>query len=146
MVPYRFDAVSLVPKAFEALNGLGVIGRAFSKKIAELHIHNPRDFALDRYHKVDDEPYGGGAGMLLKPEPVFAAFESIPLSARSRVVMLTPQGKSLSQNDFRRWAQENDQLILPRLYTDIYTFYQRKRETCFEEVPMKYMILLLRGI
>ena len=66
MGPYRLDVVSLAPQTFEPLLGLGVIGRAFKAGIAELHVHNPRDFALDRYRKVDDIPYGGGAGMVLK--------------------------------------------------------------------------------
>ena len=63
----RFDAVSLVPDAFTPLLGLGVIGRAFAAGIAEVHTHNPRDHATDRYRKVDDVPYGGGSGMVLKP-------------------------------------------------------------------------------
>ena len=82
MTPYRLDVVSLAPQAFASLLELGVIGRAFSAGIAELHLHNPRDFATDRYRKVDDEPYGGGAGMVLKPEPVFAAVESVPRTTR----------------------------------------------------------------
>ena len=77
MLPFRFDVVSLLPQAFGALDDLGVIGRAFSSNLAELKIYNPRDFTLDRYRKVDDEPYGGGVGMVLKPELFFEAFESI---------------------------------------------------------------------
>ena len=96
-IPFRFDVVILAPKVFDSLYELGVVGRAFSSKIAELQIHNPRDFTNDRYRKVDDEPYGGGAGMVLKPEPIFKAFESIPLYARRRVLMMTPQGKQLEQ-------------------------------------------------
>ena len=84
MTPYRLDVVSLAPQAFAPLLELGVIGRAFAAGIAAMHLHNPRDFATDRYRKVDDEPYGGGAGMVLKPEPVFAAMESIPRGSRSR--------------------------------------------------------------
>ena len=88
MAPYRLDVVSLAPQAFAPLLELGVIGRAFNAGIAELHLHNPRDFATDRHRKVDDEPYGGGAGMVLKPEPVFAAMEAIPRSSRSRVLLM----------------------------------------------------------
>ncbi|MFN9646644.1 MAG: tRNA (guanosine(37)-N1)-methyltransferase TrmD, partial [bacterium] len=58
----RIDVISLLPEAFTPLLQLGVIGRAFSRGVAELHIHNPRDYSQDRYRKVDDEPYGGGAG------------------------------------------------------------------------------------
>ena len=64
MAPYRLDVVSLAPQAFAPLPDLGVIGRAFGAGIAELHLHNPRDFATDRYRKADDVPYGGGAGMV----------------------------------------------------------------------------------
>ena len=67
MAPYRLDVVSLAPQAFAPLLELGVIGRAFNAGIAELHLHNPRDFATDRHRKVDDEPYGGGAGMCSSP-------------------------------------------------------------------------------
>ena len=101
MDAFRFDVVSLAPKAFGALSELGVISRAFSANIAQLQIHNPHDFTTDRYRKVDDEPYGGGAGMVIKPEPVFAAFESIPLCSRKRVLMMTPQGKPLIQKDLQ---------------------------------------------
>lgn len=97
MAPYRLDVVSLAPQAFAPLLELGVIGRAFNAGIAELHLHNPRDFATDRHRKVDDEPYGGGAGMVLKPEPVFAAMEAIPRSPRSRVLLMSPQGRPCSR-------------------------------------------------
>ena len=107
----RLDVVSLAPEAFAPLQGLGVIGRAFAAGRAELHVHNPRDFATDRYRKVDDEPYGGGAGMVLKPEPVYAAVEAIPVLPRRRVLLMSPQGKPLQQADLRRWASEYDQLL-----------------------------------
>ena len=77
MSKYRFDIVSISPEAFSGMSQLGVVGRALKSGVAELHIKNPRDFTKDTYHKVDDEPYGGGAGMVLKPEPFFNAFDSI---------------------------------------------------------------------
>ncbi len=103
----RLDVVSLAPESFAPLTSLGVIGRAFNAGIAELHTHNPRDHASDRYRKVDDQPYGGGAGMVLKPEPVFAAFESIPVLERRRVLLLSPQGQPLRQADLQRWASRS---------------------------------------
>ena len=91
MAPYRLDVVSLAPQAFAPLPELGVIGRAFGNQIAELHLHNPRDFTTDRHRKVDDVPYGGGAGMVLKPEPVFAAVEGdSPLRALPGAVDVAP--------------------------------------------------------
>ena len=138
-IPFRFDVVSLAPKAFDSLYELGVVGRAFSSKIAELQIHNPRDFTNDRYRKVDDEPYGGGAGMVLKPEPIFKAFESIPLYARRRVLMMTPQGKQLEQNDLQRWSKENDQLII--LCGHYEGFDERVRTLADEEISVGDFVL-----
>ena len=112
MAPYRLDILSLFPKSFQFLDSLGVIGRSLDRGIAEIHIHNPRDFTQDRYHKVDDQPYGGGAGMVLKPEPVFSAFKTIPKHKNKRVLLLTPQGRKLHQKDMGRWSENYTQLIL----------------------------------
>ena len=139
MAPYRLDVVSLAPQAFAPLLELGVIGRAFGSGIAELHLHNPRDFATDRYRKVDDEPYGGGAGMVLKPEPVFAAVESITRSPRSRVLLMSPQGRPLQQADLQRWAQEHDQLVL--LCGHYEGFDERIRSLADEEVSAGDFVL-----
>lgn len=139
MAPYRLDVVSLVPQAFTALSELGVIGRAFSSGIAALYTHNPRNYTTDRYHKVDDQPYGGGAGMVLKPEPVFAAFEAIPVQPRRRVLLLTPQGKPLGQKDFHRWAVDHDQLVL--LCGHYEGFDERIRSLADEEVSVGDFVL-----
>ena len=139
MSSLRLDVVSLVPEVFDSLRGLGVIGRAFTAGIAELHTHNPRDYATDRYRKVDDEPYGGGAGMVLKPEPVFAAFEAIPLQPSRRVLLMTPQGKPLQQADLRRWASDYEQLVL--LCGHYEGFDERIRSLADEEVSLGDFVL-----
>ena len=139
MAPYRLDVISLAPQAFAALGELGVIGRAFAAGRAELHLHNPRDHATDRYRKVDDEPYGGGAGMVLKPEPVFAAFESIPVFSRRRVLLMTPQGRPLAQADMQRWADDHDQLVL--LCGHYEGFDERIRSLADEEVSLGDFVL-----
>ena len=139
MSPYRLDVVSLAPQAFAALLELGVIGRAFATGIAALHLHNPRDFATDRYRKVDDEPYGGGAGMVLKPDPVFAAVESIPRSPGSRVLLMSPQGQPLQQRDCQRWARDHDQLLL--LCGHYEGFDERIRSLADEEVSIGDFVL-----
>ena len=139
MSPYRLDVVSLAPQAFSTLLELGVIGRAFAAGIAALHLHNPRDFATDRYRKVDDEPYGGGAGMVLKPEPVYAAVESIPRGSRSRVLLMSPQGRPLQQADLQRWSSEYDQLLL--LCGHYEGFDERIRSLADEEVSVGDFVL-----
>ena len=135
----RLDVVSLTPEAFAPLQGLGVIGRAFAAGRAELHVHNPRDFATDRYRKVDDEPYGGGAGMVLKPEPVFAAYESIPPQPRRRTLLMSPQGQPLRQQDLRRWATDYDQLVF--LCGHYEGFDERIRSLADEEVSIGDFVL-----
>jgi tRNA (guanine-N1)-methyltransferase len=135
----RLDVVSLAPEAFAPLQGLGVIGRAFAAGRAELHVHNPREFATDRYRKVDDEPYGGGAGMVLKPEPVYAAVESIPVLQRRRVLLMSPQGKPLEQADLRRWAADHDQLVF--LCGHYEGFDERIRALADEEVSIGDFVL-----
>ena len=135
----RLDVVSLAPAAFAPLLGLGVIGRAFGAGIAELHTHNPRDYATDKYRKVDDEPYGGGAGMVLKPEPVYAAFSAIPVLPRRRVLLMSPQGQPLLQADLRRWATDYDQLVF--LCGHYEGFDERIRPLADEEVSIGDFVL-----
>jgi tRNA (guanine37-N1)-methyltransferase len=88
------------------------MGKALAKNIAEVNFVNPRDFTTDKHHRVDDEPYGGGVGMLMKPEPIFAAVESLPILPRREVILLTPQGEPMQQAMFRGLAADRDQLIL----------------------------------
>ena len=135
----RLDVVSLAPEALAPLQGLGVIGRAMAAGIAELHTHNPRDYATDNYRKVDDEPYGGGAGMVLKPEPIYAAFEAIPVLPRRRVLLMSPQGQRLTQADLQRWATDYEQLVF--LCGHYEGFDERIRPLADEEVSIGDFVL-----
>ncbi|NJO70647.1 MAG: tRNA (guanosine(37)-N1)-methyltransferase TrmD [Oscillatoriales cyanobacterium RM1_1_9] len=90
----------------------GLLGKALTKEIAEVYLTNPRDFTTDKHHKADDEPYGGGVGMVLKPEPIFAAVESLPVLPRRQVILLTPQGETMTQPIFKQLVQDFDQLVL----------------------------------
>ncbi len=107
----RFDVITLFPDFFRSPLKSGLLGKALAKEIAQVNLVNPRDFATDKHRRVDDEPYGGGVGMVLKPEPMFAAFESLPILARREVILLTPQGERLHQGLLRELATF-DQLIL----------------------------------
>jgi tRNA (guanine37-N1)-methyltransferase len=135
----RIDVISLLPEAFTPLLQLGVIGRAFSRGVAEIHIHNPRDYSQDRYRKVDDEPYGGGAGMVLKPDPVFAAFEAIPLVGQRTTLLMTPQGQPLKQSDLDRWAKEANQLVIVCGHYE--GFDERIRSLADEEISIGDFVL-----
>ena len=108
----RFDIITLFPEFFTAPLNSGLLGKALGKDIAQVHLINPRDYTTDKHRKVDDESYGGGVGMVLKPEPIFAAVESLPTLSRQEVILLTPQGERMHQKLFRQLATEYEQLIL----------------------------------
>lgn len=108
----RFDIITLFPDFFSSPLQSGLLGKALAKEIAQIHLVNPRDFTTDKHRRVDDEPYGGGVGMVLKPEPIFAAVESVPILPRRDIILLTPQGERMSQSLFREWATNFDQLVI----------------------------------
>ena len=108
----RFDIITLFPDFFSSPLKSGLLGKALAKEIARIYLVNPRDFATDKHRRVDDEPYGGGVGMVLKPEPIFAAVESLPILPRREIILLTPQGERMNQGLFRQWAADFDQLVL----------------------------------
>jgi len=108
----RFDIVTLFPDCFTSVLSSGLIGKALAKQIASVHFVNPRDFTTDKHRKVDDEPYGGGVGMLMKPEPIFSAVESLPVMNRREVIMMSPQGQTINQPLLRELASNYDQLIV----------------------------------
>lgn len=108
----RFDVVTLFPDFFTSSLDSGLLGKALRQQIAEVNLINPRDFTTDKHHRVDDEPYGGGVGMLMKPDPIFAAVESLPILPRREVILMTPQGKPLNQPMLTELAAGYDQLVV----------------------------------
>lgn len=95
----RFDIFTLIPSALEAYLAASVLGRARTAGLLDIRLHDIRSYTSDRHHTTDDAPYGGGGGMVMKPEPVFAAVEDVlGVSAASvPVILLTPQGRAFSQ-------------------------------------------------
>ena len=107
----RFDVVTLFPEMFRAVVDESILKRAQKNSLIEIHLTQLRDFAFDKHRKVDDVPFGGGAGMVLKPEPIFRAVRSIPRREHSRVVILDPAGRKFSQ-DAAKILAGYDQIIL----------------------------------
>ena len=96
----RFDVITLFPAMFDPLMHVGVIGRAAAKRVFDIEVHNLRDWADPPHYVVDDAPYGGGGGMVMKPEPVHRALSAVRRQAPdSLVVLTTPQGKTFRQKD-----------------------------------------------
>jgi tRNA (guanine37-N1)-methyltransferase len=97
MTPMRIDILTLFPEMFAGAFDASIIGRARAAGAAEIALHNHRDYTQDQHHVVDDYAYGGGPGMVMKPEPIFACVDAVRTlaPARGRVVLLTPQGRLL---------------------------------------------------
>jgi tRNA (guanine37-N1)-methyltransferase len=113
----HIDILTLFPEMFEGPFGYGIFKRALDTGIVDVNIHNIRDFSHDKHHIVDDSPYGGGAGMLLKSEPIFEAVEKLKCNLSKEeakelpVILLSPQGRLFSQQVARELAG-NDRLLL----------------------------------
>lgn len=93
----RFEVLTLFPEIIEAYCNVSIMKRAKDSEIFSLNTVNPRDFTLDKHKKVDDTPYGGGAGMVLMPQPYIDAYDSVQKLENSITVMLSPQGERLSE-------------------------------------------------
>jgi len=94
----RFDIITIFPEMFGSVFSKGVIKKALDKGLIEVHVHNLRDFTFDKHKQIDDRPFGGGQGMVLKSEPIFAAVEKIKRNEKIPVYILSPQGRKF---DFR---------------------------------------------
>ncbi len=108
----QIDIVTLFPEFFDSPLKSGLLARALKNNIATVNLVNPRDFTTDKHHRVDDVPYGGGVGMVLKPEPIFAAVESLAILPQREIILLTPQGETLNQSLLKKFATEYDQLVM----------------------------------
>jgi tRNA (guanine37-N1)-methyltransferase len=114
----RIDVVTLFPELFEAPLATSIIGRAVEREIVEFAIHDLREHGLGRHRSVDDYPYGGGAGLVMRPEPIFAAIE--PLRERgATVILLDPAGERLSDRLARELAAEPRLALLCGRYEGI---------------------------
>ncbi len=138
MSSFNFDVITLFPKAFELINNLGVITRALDKNLIDVNLHDLREFGEGSYKQVDDKPYGGGAGMVLKPEPIYKAHESIRKSPKSKTLLMTPQGKVLKQKDLLRWLNLDQIIIICGQYEG---FDERVRCLADEEVSIGDYVL-----
>ncbi|MBR0490990.1 MAG: tRNA (guanosine(37)-N1)-methyltransferase TrmD [Clostridia bacterium] len=113
----KFDILTLFPEMFRPLED-SIIGRAKENKIIDINLVNIRDFSTDKHKHVDDTPYGGGAGMVMKPDVVYDAYKSVA-SQNAKVVYLTPQGKTLNQKKVEELAKEEHLILLCGHYEGI---------------------------
>ncbi len=113
----KFDILTLFPEMFDGINR-SIIGKAIEKELIEINTINIRDFSKDKHKKVDDAPYGGGAGMVLRPDVVYDAYKAINQD-NAKVIYLSPKGKTLNQEKVKELAKENHIILLCGHYEGI---------------------------
>lgn len=113
----RIDILTLFPESFEPLKQ-SIIGKAVEKNIIDINLINIRDFSKDKHKKVDDTPYGGGAGMVIRPDVVYDAYKSV-YETNAKVIYLSPQGKTLNQNIVQSLSKEEHLILLCGHYEGI---------------------------
>lgn len=112
--PYlRIDIISAVPQTFESVLGASILKRGQESGLAEIHVHNLHDYGLGRYRQVDDTPYGGGAGMVLRPEPIFECIEKLKSEREyDDVIFMTPDGELFGQPMANRLSMARNLILL----------------------------------
>lgn len=112
------DVVTLFPELFEAHLRTSLLGKAISAELITVSLHDPRDKGLGKHRAVDDEPYGGGAGMVMRPEPIFETVEPL-LRPNSRVILLSPRGKRLVHEEVERLAVLDHMILICGRYEGV---------------------------
>ncbi|MDD5356142.1 MAG: tRNA (guanosine(37)-N1)-methyltransferase TrmD [Candidatus Omnitrophica bacterium] len=118
----RIDILTIFPEMFEPILDESIVRRAKDKGLVKIAVHNLRDYSDDKHRKVDDRPFGGGPGMVFKPEPVFKAvgyIKSKIKNQKSKVIMLTPQGKVLNQKLAKELSKSKNLILICGHYEGI---------------------------
>jgi tRNA (guanine37-N1)-methyltransferase len=130
----KIDILSLFPEMFEGFLNTSIIKRAIDKEVVDIKIHNFREFTQDKHKHVDDYPYGGGAGMVMQPEPIYLAYEDVTqnMEKKPRVVYVTPQGSVFNQSMAEEFSKEEDLIFLCGHYEGV-------DERILEEIVTDYV-------
>jgi tRNA (guanine37-N1)-methyltransferase len=116
----RFDVLTGLPEILESPLKTSIIGRAVKKKLADVKVHNLRDYAEGKHKQIDDNPFGGGGGMVLKPEPFFRCIEKLTSQRKyDEIIFLSPQGKKLNQKSANRFSLKQNIMLLCGHYKGI---------------------------
>lgn len=114
----KIDILTLFPEMFDVFN-YSMIGRAQEKNIVTINTHNIRDYSLDKHKKTDDYPYGGGAGMVMTPQPIVDCIKKVKETNKGKVIFMGPKGKKFNQNTAKDISKENEIIILCGHYEGI---------------------------
>lgn len=134
----KFDVVTLFPEMFPGIINTSILGRAQKAGRVEIQTHNLRDWATDKHGTVDDTPYGGGPGMVLKADVIDRALADLKKSNRGRIILLTPQGASFNQKIAQRFAEESHLILIAGHYEG---YDERVRSLVDEEISLGDYVL-----
>lgn len=135
----RIDIITLFPKMFEGIIGESILKRAQQKKLVTFSVINLRDFSTDKHRKVDDRPFGGGPGMIMRAEPIFKAVEMLKGRGRkTRVLLMTPQGKKFETGSAGKLAKQEHLIFICGHYEGV---DERVKELADEEISIGDYIL-----
>lgn len=115
----NFSVVSIFPDILHNFVKFGLISKAIENKLINIQIYDLRDFTVDKHRKVDDRPFGGGAGMVLKPEPLFNAINSIKKSKKGKVILFSAYGELLSQHKIKKLSKEKHLILICGRYEGV---------------------------
>lgn len=115
----QFDIITIFPDMFHCTMNESILKRAQQKKKIKIGVHNLRDYTTDRHRTVDDRPFGGGPGMVMRPEPIFKAVKEIRKRRRACVLLMTPSGKPFTQKLAKKLSKEKNIIILCGHYEGI---------------------------
>lgn len=108
----RFDILTIFPNIFDSYLNTSILKRAQQKKLIKIYIHDIRKFSKDRHHKVDDLPFGGGAGMVMTPQPLYDCIRHVKKKNKGPVIYFSPQGKVLNQKTVETYGKNHKEIIL----------------------------------
>lgn len=108
----RFDILTIFPNIFDSYLNTSILKRAQQKKLIQIHIHDIRKHSKDKHHKVDDLPFGGGAGMVMAPQPLYDCIKHIKKKNKGPVIYFSPQGKVLNQKTVETYGKKHKEIIL----------------------------------
>lgn len=115
----RFDLLTIFPKIFGPYLNESILKRAQKKKLVSFHFHDLRDFTADKHRSVDDRPYGGGPGMVMKVEPIYKALKALPKSKKRRILLMSAKGKTFFQADAKRLSKYRQLIIVCPRYEGV---------------------------
>jgi len=133
-----FRVLTLFPEMFKGILENSILKRAQDRGLLDVELINIRDYSTDKHHKVDDYPFGGGAGMVMKPEPFYACFEALNIRPGARVILLTPQGETFTQEKAKELIQESEITMICGHYEGI---DERVKSLVTDEISLGDFIL-----